>query len=53
MDESPEDETWNEWGANQRDLFFLDANRNYITHFNITSWNENQISDQIKDLLPD
>ena len=45
--------SWSSWGAGQRDLFFLDANGNYHTDFNITTWNYNQIYNTIMDLLPD
>ena len=44
---------WSSWGAGQRDLFFLDADGNYHTDFNITSWNYNQIYNPILDLLPE
>lgn len=27
---------WSSWGAEKRDLFFLDTNGNYYTHYNIT-----------------
>ena len=45
-DPDPND-TWNHWGASQRDLFFLDTNGNYSTHFNITVWNYDAIYDAI------
>ena len=46
VDPSPYN-TWSSWGANQRDLFFLDADGNYATDFNITTWNYDNIYDQI------
>ena len=42
LDSSPY-ETWQDWGAGQRDLFFLDSNGNYVTDFNITSWDYDNI----------
>ena len=33
-DPSPNN-TWMDWGANQRDLFFLDNNGNYVKNFNL------------------
>ena len=45
--------TWPIWGAGQRDLFFLDADGNYQTDFNITSWNYNLIYNTIMGLLPE
>ena len=50
VDPSPYD-VWDSWGANQRDLFFLDANGDYVTHFNITSWDYDNIYDTIMSLL--
>ena len=41
---------WSNWGAGQRDLFFLDADGNYHTDFNITTWNYNQVYNTILDL---
>ncbi len=45
-------EAWSNWGSGQRDLYFLDAEGNYVTDFNISSLNYNQILDQILDLIP-
>ena len=45
--------TWSSWGAGQRDLFFLDADGNYHTDFNITTWNYNLIYNTIMGLLPE
>ena len=45
-------EVWESWGAGQRDLYFLDSGGNYINDFNITSWNYNQIYNQILEILP-
>ena len=44
---------WSNWGAGQRDLFFLDADGNYHTDFNITTWNYNLIYNTIMGLLPE
>ena len=44
---------WPIWGAGQRDLFFLDADGNYHTDFNITTWNYNLIYNTIMGLLPE
>ena len=46
IDPSPYN-TWSSWGADQRDLFFLDLNGNYVTDFNITSWNYDEIYNTI------
>ena len=42
---------WTSWGASQRDLFFLNSDGDYETHFDITSWNYNAVYDQITDLI--
>ena len=49
-DPSPND-IWTNWGANQRDLFFLDTNGNYVENFNITTWDYNAIFNTILGLL--
>ena len=46
VDPSPYN-VWSNWGADQRDLFFLDLNGNYVTDFNITSWNYDEIYNTI------
>ena len=46
VDPSPYN-VWTNWGADQRDLFFLDLNGNYVTDFNITSWNYDEIYNTI------
>ena len=46
-------ETWSNWGAGQRDLYFLDANGNYANDFNISSWNYDAVYNQIIELLPE
>ena len=46
IDQSPYT-TWSNWGAEQRDLFFLDLNGNYVTDFNITSWDYDKIYNTI------
>ena len=38
VDPSPYN-TWSNWEAYQRALFFLDSAGNFITHFSITPWN--------------
>ena len=44
--------TWNDWGAEQRDLFFLDSSGTYITHINISVWNYDEVYNQIINILP-
>ncbi len=39
VDPSPYN-VWSNWSADQRDLFFLDLNGNYVKDFNITSWDQ-------------
>ena len=46
VDPSPYN-VWSNWGADQRDLFFLDLNGNYVTDFNITSWDYYKIYNTI------
>ena len=46
VDPSPYN-VWSNWGADQRDLFFLDLNGNYVKDFNITSWDYNEIYNTI------
>ena len=50
VDPSPYN-VWSNWGANQRDLFFLDLNGNYVQDFNITSWDYDKIYTTIVALL--
>ena len=52
VDPSPNN-TWNNWSAGQRDLFFLDSNGNYYTHFNISNWDYDNIYNTIIELLPE
>ena len=49
-DPSPND-IWTNWDASQRDLFFLDANGNYVEDFNITTWHYDAIFNTILGLL--
>ena len=42
--------TWSNWGAEQRDIFFLDSDGNYVTDFNISSWDYERIYTTILDL---
>ena len=52
MDELPEYGTWNEWGANQRDLYFIDSYGNFSCKLNITSgFDEDDINDKIQTLI--
>ena len=50
VDPSPYN-VWSNWGADQRDLFFLDLNGNYVKDFNITSWDYDTIYNTILTLL--
>ena len=43
--------TWSNWGAAQRDLFFLDLNGNFVEKYNITDWNSNKILTSINTIL--
>ena len=45
--------TWTNWDAKQRDLFFLDENGDYITNFNISDWDYDTVYSQIVNLLPE
>ena len=49
-DPSPND-AWSNWDASQRDLYFLDANGNYVEDFNITTWDYDAIYNTILGLL--
>jgi len=49
VDPSPYN-AWSNWGAAQRDLFFLDSNGNYVTDFNISTWDYDRIYNTIVDL---
>ena len=42
---------WTSWGASQRDLYFLDANGNYVEDFNITTWDDNKIYNSIINII--
>ena len=46
VDPSPYN-VWSNWGADQRDLFFLNLNGNYVKDFNITSWDSEKIKNTI------
>ena len=51
VDTSPYD-IWSNWGAANRDLFFLDTNGNYFTQYNITpSEKVNDIKNTIYEML--
>ena len=42
---------WTSWSASQRDLYFLDANGNYVEDFNITTWDYNKIYNSIINII--
>ena len=42
---------WISWSASQRDLYFLDANGNYVEDFNITTWDYNKIYNSIINII--
>jgi hypothetical protein len=42
---------WASWSASQRDLYFLDANGNYVEDFNITTWDYNKIYNSIINII--
>ena len=42
---------WTSWSASQRDLYFLDANGNYVEDFNITNWDYNEIYNSIINII--
>ena len=42
---------WTSWSASQRDLYFLDANGNYVENLNITTWEYDAIYNTILGLL--
>ncbi len=44
---------WTSWKASQRDLFFLNSDGVYVTDFNITNWDYNQVYSQIENILPE
>ena len=46
VDPSPYN-VWSNWGADQRDLFFLDLNGNYVKDFSITLWDYDKIYNTI------
>ena len=50
VDQSP-NEIWYKWGASQRRLFFLDINGEYVTDFNISTWDYNTIYNTIMELI--
>ena len=52
VDSSPYD-TWNDWGASQRDLFILDKNGNFVSQQNITSGVPSDLESTVIDLLTD
>ena len=49
-DPSPND-IWTNWDASQRDLYFLDANGNYVEDFNITTCDDNKIYNSIMNII--
>ena len=50
MDESPYD-VWNDWSANQRDLFVIDYEGNLVLHQNISGGLPNDLQSIIIDLI--
>ena len=46
VDPSPYD-VWSNWSADQRDLFFLDSDGNYVKDFNISIWDYEKIYNNI------
>ena len=42
---------WTSWSASQRDLYFLDANGDYVEDFNITTWDYNKIYNSIINII--
>ena len=50
VDPSPYN-TWNDWNANQRDLFILDRNGNFISQQNMTSGLPSDLESTVIDLL--
>ena len=42
VDSSPYN-TWANWDSKQRDLFFLDSNGDYVTDYNISTWDYDKI----------
>ena len=46
VDPSPYD-VWSSWSSGQRDLFFLDSDGNYVTDFNISTWDYDTIYNTI------
>jgi hypothetical protein len=51
MDPSPDHIVWNEWDANQRDLFVLDHTGALVFHENITGGIPNGFEDQLSVLI--
>ena len=49
-DPSP-NEAWNNWGAGQWDLFFLDAHGQYVTDININPWDYHAVYNTIMGLI--
>ena len=44
---------WTAWNVNQWDLFFLDANAEYVTDFNINPWDYDAVYNQISSMIED
>ena len=51
MDISPENLVWNDWNANQRDLFILDYQGNLISQQNISSGLPNNLQNTLLNLI--
>ena len=51
MDISPQNLVWNDWDANQRDLFILDYQGNLISQQNISSGLPNDLQNSLLNLI--
>ena len=51
MDQSPENAVWNDWGANQRDLFILDYLGNLVSQTNISGGLPNNLQSTLIELM--
>ena len=51
MDQSPENGVWNDWDANQRDLFILDYLGNLVSQTNISGGLPNNLQSTLIELM--
>ena len=51
MDQSPENAVWNDWNANQRDLFILDHLGNLISQTSISGGLPNNLQSTLTELI--